>query len=151
MTLQTFRPLPPTAYEPLVVPLDPVAGWRTADAGRRSAAVLALPLALLVSLAATTGALPDGVLYGWIGAGPAAFYSLARVLRPERRSAERTPRHLLAAAATALAVPTIACLLAPSGDTDEVVIGYGTPAFVLGVLTAAWGLGALAVRAWPRR
>lgn len=151
---QTYGP--PTGgtdHAPLVVPFDPQRGWAGADLGRRTAAVLALPLALLLSVAATadgTAVLDPWAVYGWIIVGPATFYSLARVLRPEPRGGERTVRHLLAGAGTAFGVPTLACLLAASGD-DGLIVTLGTPAFLLGVTTAIWGLGAFAVRLADRR
>lgn len=146
--LQTYGPV---ARERLVVPVDPVRGWAAADLGRRVAAVLAVPLAATLSLLSLRPgtALPDWALLGWLALGPATFYSLARVVRPEPRSPERTPRHLLAAAGTALAFPTVIGLLVPTGDVDVIVV-YGSGAGVLGVLTATWGLVALAVRAAAR-
>ncbi len=153
MTLQTYGP-PPTApaHPPLVVPLDPAGGWAAADAGRRTAAVLALPLAALMCLAST--AAPAPVSGTWLAVyallGPATFFSLARVLRPEPRSPERTPRHLLAATATSFALPVLAATSASGGD-EGVVIALGSPAAVLGVVTVAWGLVALLVRAGRRR
>lgn len=151
MTLQTYGPLPAAAEDPLVVPVDPARGWRQADAPRRLAAVLALPLAAVMSLASTSSLTP--IPLGWIAAwalvGPAAFYSLARVLRPEARSPERTPRHLLAATATSFAGPVLAANSAHDGD-DGVLVTLGTPAAVLGVVTLTWGLVALVVRSGRR-
>jgi len=152
MTLQTYGP-PPTAPAPapLVQPVDPARGWALADPGRRIAAVLALPLAAVMSLSSTSAAtpLPLGWIAFWAVVGPATFYSLARVLRPEPRSAERTPRHLLAATAMSFAVPVLAASQAYDGD-DGVIITLGCPAAVLGVVTLVWGLGALLVRAGRR-
>lgn len=150
MTTQTYGP--PRSTEPLVVPVDPARGWQRADTGRRLAAVLALPAAAVMALAATAGG-PDLAISWillWTGLGPALFYSLARVLRPEPRSRERTPRHLLAAAATSFALPVLAANSAYSGD-DGVIILLGTPAAVLGAVTVVWGLVAVAVRAGERR
>jgi hypothetical protein len=157
MTLQTYGP--PTAAPlatrpvPLLVPFAPRRGWALADTGRRTAAVLALPLVLLVSLltlAESSSDLSHAVLISWVLLGPTTFYSLARVLRPEPRSAERTPRHLLSGTATAFAVPTLVDQLLVQGD-GAVMIGFGCPAAVLGALTLAWGLVALLVRAAGRR
>ena len=88
----------------------------------------------------------------WLGLGPALFYSLARVLRPELRDPERTSRHLLASAATSFSVPVLAVLLLADGGSstgDDVVIGLGSLAFVLGVATVVWAAVALVVR-WFR-
>lgn len=152
MSLQTYGPARTApAGTPLVVPIDPLRGWRSADTGRRAAAVLALPLAAGMAVASTSAAtpLPVGWIALWLLVGPATFYSLARVLRPEPRSAERTPRHLLAATATSFAGPVLAADVAVRGD-DGVVVGLGAPAAVLGVVTVLWGLGALLVRASRR-
>lgn len=150
MTTQTYGP--PATAEPLVVPVDPVRGWLAADTGRRLAAVLALPAAAVMALASTAGGpdLSTSWILLWTGLGPALFYSLARVLRPEPRSRERTPRHLLAATATSFAVPVLAANIAYDGD-DGVIILLGTPAALLLVVTVLWGLIALAVRAGERR
>ena len=145
---QTYGPPARAALpEPLVLPVDPVLGWQLADPGRRTAAVLALPLAAVMSLASTSGAapLPGGWIVLWALVGPAAFYSLARVLRPGPRSPERTPRHLLAGTATSFAVPVLAAMASPHGD-DGVIVGLGSPAAALGLVTLLWGAVALLVR-----
>jgi hypothetical protein len=150
MTTQTYGPPQVAALPtPLVVPVDPVRGWRDADAGRRLAALLALPLAAVMALAAATAPVAEWALAAWALAGPATFYSLARVLRPETRSAERTPRHLLAGTATSFAVPVLAATSARYGD-DGVIVVLGSPAAVLGVVTVVWGLVALLLRAGRR-
>jgi hypothetical protein len=140
--------------EPPLVPVAPRLGWGLADRGRRVAAVLALPLGALVSALAVTGndtrGVPEWLLWGWIAVGPMTFYSLARVLRPELRSPERTPRHLLAAAGAAFSVPMAATIALGGDDELGVAIVFGVPAFALGALTLAWGLIAFAVRAAPR-
>lgn len=132
----------------LMMPIVPAQGWALADTPRRIAAVLALPLAAVLALSALGSSLGTdswGQLV-WLVVGPAAFYSLARVLRPEPRHPERTPRHLLASAATSFGLPVIAVsVLAGGGDT--LVVGLGSIAFCLGVLTVLWGLLAVLVRA----
>ena len=140
---------PVTRRPPLVVPLDPAAGWSGADLPRRSLAVLALPLAALLAAAVLAGRDPStGWLWAWALTGPATFFALARVLRPEPRSPERTPRHVLAATATSYAVPVLAALnAAPSLETDDIVMSFGTVAFLLGCSTAVWGVVAFTVRA----
>ena len=144
-----------TTRSPVVVPIAPVRGWALADGPRRFAAFAALPLAALMSalsLGDGTGA-TSAVQVLWLVVGPAAFYSLARVLRPEPRDPERTPRHLLAGAGTALSVPVLAVLaLGGDGSTvgEDVVMGLGSLAFVLGVTTASWGVVSLAVRWFTR-
>lgn len=131
------------------VPIAPSAGWQSADRGRRFAALLALPFAALLALVVLTrpGSLPSPVVLGWLVVGPACCYSLARVVRPEPVSAERTPRHLLAATAVAFAVPSLA-------DMTHTEVGaqflFGPPAFVFGVVTSTWGVAALVVRAVRR-
>jgi hypothetical protein len=83
--------------------------------------------------------IPEWLLWTWLGAGPATFYSLARVLRPEPRSQERTPRHLLAAAA-AIAVPTVACTFSRGEDASlEVFLVFGPPAAAFGPAHAGLG------------
>lgn len=144
-----YGPADDVRREPLVVPFDPARGWAGADLLRRTCAVLALPLAALLCLAVLDGReLSSTALWAWALAGPTGFYALARVLRPEPRSWDRTPRHVLAGAATSYAAPVLAVMTAPSSRaTDAVVIPFGTVAFVLGVTTLLWGLVAAAVRA----
>ena len=136
----------------LAVRFAPRHGWRTSDRPRRTAAALALPLAALVCLLAVSGNDTDGVpqwlMWSWLLLGPTTFYSLARVLRPEPRSAERTPRHLLASAGAAFAVPTLASMvLARPSDDLDVFILFGVPAILLGGTTLAWGAAAWMFRA----
>lgn len=132
----------------MVVAVDPARGWALADRPRRVAAVLALPLtALLVLLGGRDDGTEGAALLLWTALGPASYYSLARVLRPEPRHPERTPRHLLAATATSFGVPTVAALALLETGVDGIVIGLGTPAFALGVVTLLWGLFAAGVRA----
>ena len=146
---------------PVVVPIAPVRGWALADGPRRFAALTALPLAaVLCALSLGVGVGATGAVQTvWLVVGPATFYSLARVLRPEPRHLERTSRHLLASAATSFSVPVlVVLLLADDGGSfgggsrngDDVVTGLGSLAFVLGVITAVWGLVALVVRALRR-
>ncbi len=143
-------PQPTRSRPPVVVPVAPATGWAAADAPRRAFALAALPLAAVVCvLPLLPSAHALGVVEAaWLLVGPMCFYSLARVLRPEPRHPERTPRHLLAAAATSFAVPVLAVLLLgqAGGTGDDVVIGFGSIAAVLGVVTAVWGLVALVVR-----
>ncbi len=69
------------------------------------------------------------------------------MLRPEPRSWDRTPRHVLAGTATSYAAPVVAALVAgPSLGTDAIVIPFGSIAFLLGCTTAVWGLVAVTVR-----
>jgi hypothetical protein len=135
-----------------LLPFAPAVGWSTADLPRRAFAVAAVPLAALLALAVLAGREPSAtVLWAWAFTGPATCFALARVLRPERRSAERTPRHVLAATATSYAVPVLAALSnGPSPATDQIVMPFGTVAFVLGCSTAVWGLVAFTVRASRR-
>ncbi len=154
--LSPYGPQPTRAR--LVLPIVPAQGWALADPPRRLAAVLALPLAVILVLLALDerlGADSRGLLI-WLVVGPAAFYSLARVLRPEPRHPERTLRHLLASAATAFGLPVIAVLvLAGEGgyfggggpDGDSLVLGLGSLAFCLGVVTVLWGLLVMLIRA----
>ena len=156
--LSPYGPQPAPAR--LVMPVDPARGWALADAPRRVAAVMALPLAavlVVLALGSRLGADGEGLLV-WLAVGPAAFYSLARVLRPEDRHPERTARHLLSSAATSFGVPVLAVLaLAQGGDGygygggssggDDLVIALGSLAFCLGGLTVPWGLGAVLARA----
>ena len=145
--------LPADLPNPAIVPVAPRLGWALADRPRRVAAVLAVPLAALMSARVVAGRdadeLPYWLFWGWIAFGPMTFYSLARVLRPEHRSWERTPRHLLAAAAAALAVPMAASLAVPGEADLSVAIAFGTPAAGLGCLTAVWGLCVFLIRAAP--
>ena len=146
--LSPYGPQPTGAR--LIMPVVPARGWALADTPRRIAAVLALPLAVVLVLLALAGRLgtdSQGLLV-WLAVGPAAFYSLARVLRPEARHPERTTRHLLASAATSFGAPAIAVLvLGADGAGDDLVIGLGSIAFCLGVVTVLWGLLAMLVRA----
>ena len=132
-----------------VVPLAPAAGWQAADRARRFAALIALPLAALLALLVLShpDRLPGLAVLGWLLIGPACCYSLARVLRPESVTGERTSRHLLASAAMAYAVPTLADMT--SSDIGVQAI-FGPPAFILGVATTIWGLAALVYRAMGR-
>ena len=154
----------PSPYGPqrasvrLVMPVVPDQGWALADTPRRIAAVLALPLAailVLLALESRLGTDSRGLLV-WLAVGPATFYSLARVLRPEPRHPERTPRHLLASAATSFGLPAVAVLVLAgrAGDFggggsggDALLVALGSIAFCLGVLTVLWGLLAMLVRA----
>ncbi|MBC7375631.1 MAG: hypothetical protein H7323_16705 [Frankiales bacterium] len=149
---------PQRASARLMMPVVPDQGWALADTRRRVAAVLALPLAgllVLLTLDERLGTDSRGLLV-WLVVGPAAFYSLARVLRPEPRDPERTPRHLLASAATSFGLPVIALSVLAGGGGDfggggpagdSLVVGLGSIAFCLGVLTVLWGLLAVLVRA----
>ena len=135
---------------PVVVPVAPADGWARADLPRRIAAVSALPLAVVLSVLALQDLSGATVQLLWLAVGPMTFYSLARVLRPEDRHPERTPRHLLASAATSFAVPVLAVLVLADGGGDyggtDIVVGLGSLAFVLGVTTVVWGVIAVAVR-----
>lgn len=137
-------------HPPVVIAVAPRRGWAAADRPRRLAAVLALPLAALLCLvsgrqADAASSVSDWALLVWLVVGPASFYSLARVLRPEPYDLERTSRHLLASAATSFGLPTAAGLALGLGD--DLVITLGLPAFGLGLLTVLWGVVAVAVRA----
>ncbi len=143
-----YGPGPTARRVPLVVPIDPAHGWAGADLPRRTLALTALPLAALLCVAVLLEReVSDAALWAWALAGPAAFSSLARVLRPEPRSWDRTPRHVLAGTATSYAAPVVAALVAGSSlETDAIVIFFGSVAFLLGCTTVAWGLIALTVR-----
>lgn len=142
--------------DPLLTPLAPRLGWRVADLPRRTFALLCVVL------------LPGLVWLAWSGhwgwtfllaltTGPPACYSLARVLRPHRSpSAERTWRHGLASTATSAAVPVLTVLVQDAvgpiaNDAGAVIVVLGVPAASLGLVTAVWGLAALAGRAHTRR
>ncbi len=131
-----------------VVPFDPARGWAGADLLRRSCAVAALPLAALLCLVVLTGWEPWAVaLWAWLLVGPTTSYALARVLRPEPRSWERTSRHVLAGAGTSFAVLAAAGLTSPSRPASGTAVTlFGSAAFALGITTIAWGLVAWAVR-----
>ena len=143
-----YGPAPTARRVPLVVPIDPTRGWAGADLPRRTLALTALPLAALLCVAVLVEReVSDAALWTWALVGPAAFYALARVLRPEPRSWERTPRHVLAGTATSYAAPVVAALAAESSlATEAIVIPFGSSAFLLGCTTVVWGLIALTVR-----
>ena len=135
---------------PVVIAVAPRRGWAAADRPRRLAAVLAVPLAAALCLVSgrqgeAASSVSDWALPVWLAVGPACFYSLARVLRPEPYDLERTSRHLLASAATSFGLPTAVGLAL--GLDDDLVITLGLPAFGLGLLTVLWGAVAVAVRA----
>lgn len=135
---------------PVVIAVAPRRGWAAADRPRRLAAVLAVPLAVALCLVSTgqgeaSSSVSVWALLVWMVVGPASFYSLARVLRPEPYDLERTSRHLLASAATSFGLPTAVGLALGLGN--DLVIGLGVPAFGLGLLTVLWGVIAVAVRA----
>lgn len=135
-----------------VVPWDPGRGWTEADALRRACAVAALPLALvLLLLVLHTDQAALVALWAWLVVGPTTFYALARVLRPEPRSWERTSRHVLAGAGTSFGLPVVGAFVAGRATQDvapsvALVILFGSAAFVLAVITVVWGLIAWAVR-----
>lgn len=131
-----------------VVPWDPASGWAKADLLRRSCAVAALPLtALFCTLVSWTSGPAVVAMWAWMLVGPATFYALARVLRPEPRSWERTSRHVLAGAGAAFGIPTVLALVAPEGTASGgVVILFGSAAFSLAVITIVWALFAWVVR-----
>ncbi len=156
-TVQHAVPDADVRREP-VVPWDPGRGWAEADLLRRGCAVAALPLALLLLLLVVHGGQPAVVaMWAWLVVGPTTFYALARVLRPEPRSWERTSRHVLAGAGTAFGLPVAGAIVAGAmlagllsvdveGQVGALVILFGSAAFVLGVVTVVWGLIAWAVR-----
>ncbi|MBC7679527.1 MAG: hypothetical protein H7233_11155, partial [Pseudorhodobacter sp.] len=72
--------------------------------------------------------LPGLAVLGWLLIGPACCYSLARVLRPESVTGERTSRHLLASAAMAYAVPTLADMTSSDIGVQARVARAGTGA-----------------------
>lgn len=181
-------PLPPR--EPAVLPWAPGRGWSRAGLAHRTMAVASLPVVIAqVGLAVWTLVdQPGGVVgtsqgtsaVGWLMLvsyllAPPTFYAAARVLRPHvRRGGERAARHLMAATATALALPVLTMLitaklvsapesanlanllgvppvLTPNIDNQLAVqILLGVPAFLLGLVTSLWGLAAAVVRAMSR-
>ena len=129
------------------MPVGPVSGWTQADLPRRVAALLALPLAAVMGALAVQDRATGLLQLLWLLVGPGTFSSLARVLRPEPLHPERTPRHLLAAAATALASPVVVELsFGPQGYGASAMLVMGSAAFVLGLTTLLWGLVAVTVR-----
>lgn len=135
--------------DPVVVRLDPSAGWAQADWPRRVFALAALPLTLVLAVLLSAGVFDSGDLYlipfcTTVLLGPPAYYSLARVLRPHPRQLERTSRHLLASTATSFA--TLPLVENEAGDGLVMAFALGLPAFGLGVLTLAWGATAGVVR-----
>lgn len=179
---------PALPREPVVLPLAPRVGWARAGRFHRFLAVGSAPV-VLAQLGLTlwavldrpglpAGQTPQGTdAVGWLMLvsyllGPPTFYAAARVLRPHvRRGGERAARHLVAATATALAVPVVTILavekvagapaaanllslvgvppvLAPDNDNElAVLILLGLPAFLLGAVTLLWGTVAVVVRA----
>lgn len=141
-----YGPAAPAAgRSPLVVPLDPARGWATADVPRRVAAVAALPVVVLYLAGAAATTLPGAAATLLLLAGPPAFYSLARVLRPYAPGGERTVRHWAAATSTAYSVPGLA-LLTLGIDDDGFGIMLALVAALGGIVTALWGLVAFLVR-----
>ncbi|WP_426565542.1 hypothetical protein ACPPVT_03590 [Angustibacter sp. McL0619] len=146
---------PPARRRP-VAPFAPRRGWAQADTARRAFALSALVIAPALFFGPFRW-----VAMAWLAPtlAPPAYYSMARVLRPARRSAPRSRlddvlitsdelRHWTAAVATALATPVLSMLLfwKLGFDIDEwplaLLLYLGIPALFLGVVTLLWGAAA---------
>ncbi len=158
-----------------MLPVRPRAGWADADLPRRACAVAWVLVVVLAgvsalwALPARAGGAQWVLSQAWafvvLLAGPPLSYSAARVLRPHvGRSTERIARHWAAAVATPYGLALLGQLGAYGGDATRLWLFADVPgavvgveilaASVLGPLTAAWGLCALAYRAaerWPYR
>ena len=153
------RPKPERS--PLVVPFNPRRGWSEADLPRRVFAAAIFPYtAALVAVTVITG--DANMILLMLLLGPPVYYSAARVLRPHGPSVERYARHWLASTAMVISIPVQVTMISMRlnqnllGDygtdtTAFIYIGFGLLAGFLGLLTAGWGLGAVAVRAIAQR
>lgn len=138
-----------SACQPVVLPFAPVAGWRQAGTLQRVLAVTVLPLvALWALLLWKAPALGDAVTATTgVTLGPAAFWSLARVLRPHvGSSVERMVRHAFAATATCLGTAVIIGIAVNTADGDFLWLFVG-PASLGLVVTLPWGVTAMVTRA----
>jgi len=138
-TVATPRPAP------LVVPVHPVRGWAAADTPRRVAALAALPVAAVYLLGAALPWLSGPATVVLVLAGPPAFYSLARVLRPYAPGGERTVRHWAAATSTAYSLPGL-MMMSLAVDEEGFGLLLALVAALGCVVTVAWGLLAFLAR-----
>jgi hypothetical protein len=138
--------LPGAPARELVVAVRPRLGWQRASTGSRAWALLGVlllgswPLALL---AGTEGG-ETWVLATAFFAGPPAFYSLARVLRPRLDPSDgRRERHVLASVGSSYGAASALSVWLGTGGTAYVI---GTPAFLALCITLPWAVVALLLR-----
>ena len=138
-----------SAPQPVVLPFRPVVGWRQAGVPQRVLALTALPLVALWALLLWKAPAAGDVVTATTGVslGPAAFWCLARVLRPHvGTSLERAARHVLAAASTCLGTAVIVGIAVntAAGSFLGLFAGLASLGFVV---TVPWGVAAMMTRA----